>query len=605
MTAQQTTFKTVYRPITKVINTLLPDDALDFSGRSTTLKFVANQLNPFTSLVNAEHFFDGMPVIIHNDGTSDLILASNLMANGSSYDIEPDTTGVFTYLAASGKLFDNGGSAYAKDIQQNLDSTNTIISNFQDSFETHEHNGTDAPKVKVSNLDRETIGSQDWVLTLGSDLKPVFKDMRTYHQQTARYSNTDTTTDITPSSAWTEIPLRVTEERRDSTSIFIPVGNGIQVDWNGRLKVRAHVVVSASIQNSQLDIAIKKNTAVQPRIASAFARVISGANEATCSIIDELDVLPGDIITVVARQGGANGPMVMLGTNSCYLEVEIPSGSFAKGDKGDPGYPGWSFVAQAGVPTSLLGEDGDVYLNTDNGDFYQRAASVWTLRSNLKGPQGEQGISKSIIWAEKLGSLTNSAEEWSFGAGSSSGAGRGLMNMVSGKITHLALDLRTAGTSSVSVELLLNGVSTGQSITLSPSVNKDLIALGTPIIFGPSDIIGFRTVLGGGASNARISALVVHDGVVIAPTGYVIPTEWKHKVVLNSTHITDQYIDLPHLALPYSMTATADRLAIHENEDFTLSNVGGISRLSFINALASAGAEALEAGQTLFLKYRY
>lgn len=600
----QTTFKTVYRPITKVVSTILPSEALDFSGRSTTLRFTANQPSPFTSVNNAEHFFDGMPVIIHNNGTADIIIASGLMHTGGDYDIEPQTTAVFTWLSSIGKFFDNGGSSYAKDIQENLDTTNSLATSRNSAYVIHEHNGTDVPKVKVSNLD-PVSGSEDWVLTRNSAGVPVFKDMRTYQQKTARYSNTNTTTNITPSSSWTEIPLRSTEERRDVTSIFTPVGNGIEVNWTGRVKVKTHVVASASIQNSQLDIAIKKNGAIQPRIASSFARVVSGANEATCTIIDEFDCLPGDTFYTVARQGGANGPMVMLSANSCYLEVEIPSGSFAKGDKGDMGYAGWAYIAQDGVPSSLLGNDGDVYLNTLNGDFYQRAAGSWSLRSNLQGPKGEQGISKSVIWAEKLGALTNSSEEWSFGAGSSSGAGRGLIQMVSGKITHLALDLRTAGTTSVSVEILLNGTATGQAITLSPSVNKDLIALGTPISFGPSDIIGFRTVLSGSAANARISALVVHDGVVIAPTGYVIPTEWKHTVTLNGTDITNQYIDLPHQALAYSIVASADRLMIHENEDFTITTSGGVSRINFINSLATGGTEALEAGQILYFKYRY
>ena len=601
----QTTFKTVYRPVTKTVNTILTGTALDFSGRTTTLKFTANQLNTFDSLVNNEHFFDGMPVIIHNEGTADILIAPSVMSSNLLYDIEPGTTGVFTYLASSGKLFDNGGSSYSRDIQENLNVTNATVNTLSTNHSTHQHNGTDAPKVKVGNLDRENIGATDWVLALNEELKPVFKDMRTFQQKTARYSNTDTTTNITPSTSWTEVPLRSTEERRDSTSIFIPVGNGVQLNWTGRVKVKAHIVVSASIQNSQIDIALKKNTTVQSRISSAFARVMSGANEATCSLNDELDVLPGDIITIVARQSGSNGPMVMLAPNSCFLEVEIPSAAFAKGDKGDPGYAGWKFYAQGGIPTSLLGNDGDVYLNTDNGDFYQRAAGSWSLRSNIKGPQGEEGKSKSIIWAEKTGTLTNSSEEWSFGAGASSIAGRGLMNMVTGKVTHLGLDLRTAGTSTVSVELLINGLSTGQSITLSPSVNKDLVALGTPVVFGPSDVIGFRTVLGGDAANARICALVVYDGVTIAPTGYIIPTEWKHKVQLTNTDITNGYVDLPHLIIPYSLTASMDRLMIHENEDFTATTVGGITRFTFINALAVGGVEELEEGETLFFKYSY
>lgn len=44
-----------------------------------------------------------------------------------------------------------------------------------------------------------------------------------------------------------------------------------------------------------------------------------------------------------------------------------------------------------GAPESSLGSNGDVYLNTSNGDFYKKEDGVWTLKGNLKGPQGEQG----------------------------------------------------------------------------------------------------------------------------------------------------------------------------------------------------------------------
>lgn len=546
-----------------------------------------------------------MPVIIHNEAAADIIIAAGLMSNGSAYDIEPGTTGVFTYLASTGKLFDNGGSAYARDIQENLNTTNSTVSAFQLAYAAHEHNGTDAPKVKAANLDTQGVTTQDYVLALSNLGVPTFKDMRTYVQATARWSNTNTTTDVTPSSSWTEIPLMGSMERRDSNTTFIPVGNGIEVNWTGRIKVRAHVVVTASVQNTQIDAAFKKNTVVQPRIASAFARVVSGANEATCFLYDELDVVPGDKITVVARQGGTPGQMYMMAANSCFLEVEIPPGAFAKGDKGDAGYAGWKYWAQAGVPSNLLGDDGDVYLDTDNSNFYQRTAGTWTLKTNLKGIQGEQGVSKSMLWAERLGSLTDGSEEWAFGAATGSGSGRGILQLVSGKITHLGLELITAGTESTSVELLINGVPTSSSITLAPNVNKGYVALGTQVAFGVGDVIGFRTVLAGQAVNGRVSALATYDGVIVAPQGYVIPTRWKHTVNINTTDIANGYITLPHLAMTNSILGFAEGAAIHEGEDYTASTVSGQTRITFINNFAAGQPEALEVGDTFHFKYEY
>lgn len=72
-----------------------------------------------------------------------------------------------------------------------------------------------------------------------------------------------------------------------------------------------------------------------------------------------------------------------------------------KGDKGDtgsqgvPGTPGETWFTGAGAPAGGLAGSvvGDWYLNSTNGDYYEKtAAAVWTLRGNLKGPQGIQGI---------------------------------------------------------------------------------------------------------------------------------------------------------------------------------------------------------------------
>lgn len=44
-----------------------------------------------------------------------------------------------------------------------------------------------------------------------------------------------------------------------------------------------------------------------------------------------------------------------------------------------------------GAPDASLGAPGDVYLETDSGDFYQNQNGTWNIIGNLRGPQGEQG----------------------------------------------------------------------------------------------------------------------------------------------------------------------------------------------------------------------
>jgi len=57
------------------------------------------------------------------------------------------------------------------------------------------------------------------------------------------------------------------------------------------------------------------------------------------------------------------------------------------------GTPGEKWYSGATVPAGATGAVGDWYLNTSTGDVYEKTgASVWTLIANIKGPQGIQGI---------------------------------------------------------------------------------------------------------------------------------------------------------------------------------------------------------------------
>jgi len=67
-----------------------------------------------------------------------------------------------------------------------------------------------------------------------------------------------------------------------------------------------------------------------------------------------------------------------------------------QGPAGPPGSGGGGsgsiWYEGAGVPSSGLGADGDFYLNTANGDVYQKAAGSWGAAvGNIAGPQGPQG----------------------------------------------------------------------------------------------------------------------------------------------------------------------------------------------------------------------
>lgn len=108
------------------------------------------------------------------------------------------------------------------------------------------------------------------------------------------------------------------------------------------------------------------------------------------------------------------------------------------------------------------------------------------------------------------------------------------------------------------------------------------------------EVLGERTraLAAEGALDTRVTALEALQHI-------------PYKKTLVAGDITAGYIDLPHLAVAGSTVAFADRLAIHEgaSEDYTVSTVGGVTRITFLNDLVNPGQSALAAGDTIYVKY--
>jgi len=84
---------------------------------------------------------------------------------------------------------------------------------------------------------------------------------------------------------------------------------------------------------------------------------------------------------------GAQGPQGATGSQG-------PQG--ATGSQGPAGTAGEKWFTGAGAPSGATGSVADWYLDSSNGDYYEKTgASAWTLRGNLKGPQGTTGATGS------------------------------------------------------------------------------------------------------------------------------------------------------------------------------------------------------------------
>ena len=87
-----------------------------------------------------------------------------------------------------------------------------------------------------------------------------------------------------------------------------------------------------------------------------------------------------------AGAAGATGPQGPTGPQG------DPGPTGATGPTGPAGTNGSTLRSGTGAPASGLGAVGDYYLNTSNGDLYEKtAAATWTLRVNLTGPTGATG----------------------------------------------------------------------------------------------------------------------------------------------------------------------------------------------------------------------
>jgi hypothetical protein len=79
------------------------------------------------------------------------------------------------------------------------------------------------------------------------------------------------------------------------------------------------------------------------------------------------------------------------GLTASYYYYSTSGG--ATGPIGPNGTPGTVWRIGIGPPAGTLGIPGDLYSDTNNGDVYEKTgASTYTLRANLTGPVGPQGI---------------------------------------------------------------------------------------------------------------------------------------------------------------------------------------------------------------------
>ena len=91
---------------------------------------------------------------------------------------------------------------------------------------------------------------------------------------------------------------------------------------------------------------------------------------------------------------GSQGPKGDTGAQGIQGPTGLTGSTGAQGIQGPAGTPGEMWFTGAGAPAGGLAGSvvGDWYINSANGDYYEKtAAAAWTLRGSLRGPAGPTG----------------------------------------------------------------------------------------------------------------------------------------------------------------------------------------------------------------------
>lgn len=148
------------------------------------------------------------------------------------------------------------------------------------------------------------------------------------------------------------------------------------------------------------------------------------------------------------------------------------------------------------------------------------------------------------------------------------------------------------------IAFIVDGITTSTTrIITMPDENVDLGDISTLISDLSAEVIN-RT----NADNALDGRVTTLEGKV---TTLENVTPAKEKFLMNAVPTNLTYIDLAHEAIELTLQVSVDRLLLHEDDDYTVSVVGGVTRLTWVGDIAIGGSQALETSDSIRVKYYY
>lgn len=204
-------------------------------------------------------------------------------------------------------------------------------------------------------------------------------------------------TNTTFPSSWQDILFPVKDSETEPTKLYHDPVNQDRIVFNeaGYYRVAYGIVYDVppvggtrSDVNSTVSARINKNDAnyfpssLDENVHKLYFVNEGITDEMLNEIVDYFDV--GDWVSIQVQASG--DPAYVR-----WSDLEVYKVDSIKGDSGDPGTPGSIQYNGSGIPSVVLGDNNDYYVNNDNGDLYYKQSESWSLISNIKGPQGEPG----------------------------------------------------------------------------------------------------------------------------------------------------------------------------------------------------------------------
>jgi len=145
-----------------------------------------------------------------------------------------------------------------------------------------------------------------------------------YIKQSAKYSNTDVTTDINPTSA-IDAPIFGNEIWNDNSSLFLSSSNSIRVAEGGRYNININISILSTTSSARKapEIYIEVNgVRIGSYGSTGYMRNTNNHDRASLHLNEVLELQANDIIRVkIVNSGNTNSATLLsIGSSNFYIE---------------------------------------------------------------------------------------------------------------------------------------------------------------------------------------------------------------------------------------------------------------------------------------------